>query len=286
VKGVKPSVRKQCKLISLNRSNLYYSKKTRQDEGELTQEIMEIYEKYPIYGYRRITAMLHKKGVIVNRKRVQRLMKLCGLKAIYPGPNTSKRNHAEMVQPYLLKDLNIERMHQVWQIDITYLRVSGGFVYLTALIDVYSRLVVSWCLSNDLCTLSCIDCLDEAVAKYGISEIVNSDQGAQFTSEDWLSLLVKYDIKVSMTGVGRSNDNAYVERLWRTLKYEGIYLHGYKTIKELKKELPNLIWWYNNERPHQSIGYKTPREMADEYGDKLIENLPTIFTATTTTDFR
>ena len=179
-----------------------------------------------------------------------------------------------MVSPYLLKDLNIERMHQVWQIDITYLRVSGGFVYLIALIDVYSRLVVSWCLSNDLCTLSCKDCLDEAVAKYGSPELVNSDQGAQFRSEDWLGLLVKYNIKVSMTGVGRSNDNGYIERLWRTLKYEGIYLHGIDTIKELKKELPNLIWWYNNERPHQSIGYKTPKEMADEYVDKLIATYP------------
>jgi putative transposase len=286
VKGVKPSIRKQCKLIALNRSNLYYTKKTRQDEGELTQEIMEIYEKYPIYGYRKITEMLRRKGVVVNRKRVQRLMKLLGLRAIYPGPNTSKRNHEEMVRPYLLKGLNINRMHQVWQIDITYLRVSGGFVYLIALIDVYSRFVVSWRLSNDLSTIACMDCLDEAVARYGSPEIVNSDQGAQFTSEDWLNLLIKYDIEVSMTGVGRSNDNAYIERLWRTLKYEGIYLHGIDTIKGLKKELPNLIWWYNNERPHQSIGYKTPKEMADEYVDKLIENLPTIFTATTATDFR
>jgi len=286
IKGLELSVRKQCKLLSFARSNLYYSKKPRQGESELCQEIMEIYEKYPIYGYRRITAILRRKGVLVNRKRVQRLMKLLRLRAIYPGPNTSKRNHAEMVQPYLLKDLSIYRLHQVWQIDITYLRVSGGFVYLIALIDVYSRLVVSWRLSNDLCVLSCKDCLDEAVAKYGSSEIVNSDQGAQFTSEIWINLLVEYNIKVSMTGVGRSNDNAYIERLWRTLKYEGIYLHGIHTIKELKKELPNLIWWYNNERPHQSIGYKTPREMADEYMDKLIENLPTIFTATTATDFR
>lgn len=286
VSGSKISVRKQCELLNIARSNLYYSKKSRPGEAEVAQEVMEIYEKYPIYGYRRITEILRRNGVIVNRKRVQRLMKLLGLRAIYPGPNTSKRNHAEMVYPYLLKDLSIERMHQVWQIDITYLRVSGGFVYLIALIDVYSRLVVSWRLSNDLSTLACMDCLDEAVAKYGSPEIVNSDQGAQFTSEDWINLLIKYSIKISMTGVGRSNDNAYIERLWRTLKYEGIYLHGYQTIKELKKELPHLIYWYNNERPHQSLDYKTPREMADEYVDKLIENLPTIFTATIAIDFR
>ena len=211
-------------------------------------------------------------------------MKLLKLKAIYPGPNTSKRNHAEAVQPYLLKGLAITRIHQVWQIDITYLRVEVGFVYLIALIDVYSRLVVSYRLSNDLCVLACTQCLEGAISNYGSANIVNSDQGAQFTSTEWKEALAQHEIKISMTGKGRSNDNAYVERLWRSLKYEGIYLHGYKTIKELKKELPGLIDWYNKERPHQALNYLTPYEMAnaavageviaDAFVDKF-NNLPT-----------
>lgn len=284
------SIRRRCELLKVARSNLYYSKKSRPELAELCQEIMEIYERWPIYGYRRITEILRRNGHVINRKKVQRLMKLLGIRAIYPGPNTSKRNHAEMVHPYLLKGLNIDRPHKVWQVDITYLRVNGGFVYLIALIDVCSRFAVSWHLSNDLCVLSCIDCLDEAARKYGSPDIVNSDQGAQFTSDKWLEALSKYGIKVSMTGVGRSNDNAYIERLWRTLKYEGIYLHGYRTIRELKKELPNLIYWYNNERPHQSIGYKTPREMleekmTDEYMDNFKIKLPTYSQPQAITDF-
>jgi len=201
-------------------------------------------------------------------------MSLLNLQAIYPGPNTSKRNHAEMVYPYLLKGLAVVKLHQIWQIDITYLRVEGGFVYFVALIDVYSRMVVSWRLSNDLATDSALDILDDAISKYGIPEIVNSDQGAQFTSSFWVEALAKHHIKISMTGKGRSNDNAYVERLWRTLKYEGIYLHGYNTIKELKRELPNLINWYNFKRPHQALGYLTPAEKADAFLDKSLRHLP------------
>lgn len=271
----KISVRQQCKLLSVARSNIYYHSQAKRNNAELCQEIMEIYEKYPIYGYRRITAILRKKGILINKKKVQRLMKLLGLKAIYPGPNTSKRNHADMVHPYLLRNLTIIKLHQVWQVDITYLRVERGFVYLTALIDVYSRLVVSWGLSNDLCVESCIDVLNDGILNYGTPEIVNSDQGSQFTSQIWIDELAKNNITISMTGKGRSNDNAYVERLWRTLKYEGIYLHGYKTIKELKKELPKLIDWYNKERPHQALNYFTPFERAGAFMDKLILNLPT-----------
>ena len=236
---------------------------------------MEIYESYPIYGYRRITIMLKRKGILVNKKKVQRLMKMLGLRAIYPGPNTSKRNHAEMVYPYLLKNLAIINMHQVWQIDITYLRVAGGFVYLIALIDVATRLVVSWRLSNDLCVAACLETLLDGIEKYGCPAIINSDQGSQFTSEEWVNLLKDQDILISMTSKGRSNDNGYIERLWRSLKYEQIYLHNYKTIKELKKELPGIIDWYNKERPHQSLNYLTPMEMADAFMDKLLLNLPT-----------
>lgn len=268
------SLRQQCKLLDINRSSLYYLKKTRQNESELCQEIAEVYERYPFYGYRRITAMLRRKGILINKKKVQRLMKILNLRAIYPGPNTSKRNQAELVYPYLLKGVSVTDIHQVWQIDITYLRVAGGFVYLIALIDVYSRLVVAWRLSNELCSLACYESLIEAIEKHGVPEIINSDQGSQFTSEIWIKALEQYGIKISMTGKGRSNDNAYIERLWRSLKYEEIYLHGYKTIKELKKELPRIIDWYNYERPHQSLKYLTPGEKAGVFMDKFY-NLPT-----------
>jgi putative transposase len=245
------------------------------------EEILSIYETYPIYGYRRVTAILVKKGIAVNLKRVHRIMKLMGLRAIYPGPNTSKRNRAEMVYPYLLRGLNVTKVNQVWQIDITYLRVTGGFVYLTGLIDVYSRVIVSWILSNDLCVASCVECLLEGI-KNGSPEIVNSDQGAQFTSAEWLSSLKDNNIRISMTGKGRSNDNAHIERFWRSLKYEGTYLHDLKSIKELKIHLPKLISWYNKERPHQSLNYMTPEEVADAFMDKS-NNLPTTTQATTTT---
>jgi putative transposase len=270
-------LRRQCELLSVTRSNLYYKRIARIGEAELCQEICEIYERYPFYGYRRITSILRRKSIIANKKKVASLMNLQGLKAIYPGPNTSKRNHAEMVHPYLLKNLVVTRIQQVWQIDITYLRVEKGFVYLIALIDVYSRLVVSWSLSNDLCVEACIDTLQSGIEKYGLPEIVNSDQGAQFTSESWLGLLKEQTILISMTGKGRSNDNAYIERLWRSLKYEQIYLHDYKTIKELKKELPRIIAWYNFERPHQALNYLTPGEKAKAgvFMDKVASNLPT-----------
>lgn len=263
------SIRRQCELLKVSRSRLYYLSQAKINDSELCQEIMELYESYPIYGYRRITAMLRRKEVLVNKKKVQRLMQLMGLKAIYPGPNTSKRNHGEMVYPYLLRGLKVERPKQVYQIDITYLRVDKGFVYLIALIDVYSRMVVSWRLSNDLCVFACLEVLSSAILKYGVPEIINSDQGSQFTSQEWVEGLRDYGVKISMTGKGRSNDNAYIERLWRTLKHEGIYLHNYNNIRELKKELPDLISWYNNERPHQALNYMTPVEKAGAFVDKL-----------------
>ena len=270
----KVSFRRQCELLSLTRSNFYYQKKTRLNEDLLVDEILDIYQLNPCYGYRRITKILQRRKFDVNRKRVQRLMKLLNIKAIYPGVNTSKRNHTEMVYPYLLRNLEIARPHQVWQIDITYLRVEGGFIYLVGLIDVYSRVIVGWRLSNSLDTTSCINAMEDAIAKYGVPEIINSDQACQFTSHDWLEFLKNYSITISMTGKGRSNDNAYIERFWRTAKYEWLYINNIKTIKELKNELPELINWYNNERPHQAIDYLTPQEKADGFMDKF-KNLPT-----------
>lgn len=175
----------------------------------------------------------------------------------------------------MLKGLKISKQNQVWQIDITYLRTDKGFVYLTAFIDVYTRLVVDWSLNNDLSIYSCTSLLNKAISAAGKPLIINSDQGSQFTSKDWLNLLEKNGISVSMTGKGRSNDNSYIERFWRSLKYEGTYLHNLRSVKDLKEYLPKLIHWYNNERPHQSLNYLTPKEFADGYVDKLFNNLPT-----------
>ncbi len=271
------SIRRQCALLSINRSSIYKTKKPVLDSTDLCQEINDIYESKPVFGYRRITDKLKRNGLIINKKKVQRLMRAMNLKAVYPGPNTSKRNLQEMVHPYLLKGLAITSMHQVWQIDITYIRTEKGFMYLSALIDVYSRLVVGWDLSNNLSVDSCKNTLLSAIAEHGKSGIVNSDQGSQFTSNEWINLLQAEAITISMTGKGRCNDNAYIERLWRTLKYEGIYLHQWKTVRELKQELPKLIYWYNNDRPHQSLNYCTPMETSCAFVDNLQSSYPQLY---------
>lgn len=209
-----------------------------------------------------MTQALKRNGIVVNHKKVSKLMKMLNLKAIYPGPNTSIRNHAEMVYPYLLKDTKINHLNQVWQTDISYIRVGSGFMYLTGIIDVYSRRVLSYRVSNSLNVSSCIDVLEDAVSKYGTPEIINSDQGSQYTSESWVNRVKDLNIKISMTGKGRCNDNAYIERLWRTLKYEWLKLRFIPTVEKLKIELKKFKDWYNNERPHQSLSYLTPEEKA------------------------
>ena len=222
-----------------------------------------------------MTANLKLQGIIINRKKVRSLMKRLNLKAIYPGPNTSIRNHAEMVRPYLLKDIDIKHFNQVWQTDISYIRIGNGFMYLTAIIDVYSRKALSYRLSNNLSGSACVDALEDAESIYGKPEIVNSDQGCQYTSDLWIKSLKSLGIKISMTGKGRCNDNAYIERLWRTLKYEWLKLKSISTVEKLKIELKNFMKWYNNERSHQSLGYLTPDETAYGFMDKFF-NLPTI----------
>ena len=228
-----------------------------------------------MYGYRRMTRSLRRQGIVVNHKKVQQLMKMLNLKAIYPGPNTSARNHAEMVHPYLLKDLRINRVNQVWQTDISYIRIGNGFMYLTGIIDVYSRKVLSYRVSNSLSVEACIDVLEDAVSIYGKAEIINSDQGSQYTSDVWIRKVRDLGIKISMTGKGRCNDNAYIERFWRTAKYEWLKLKFIPNVEKLKMELANFMQWYNNERPHQSLGYLTPDEKAYGFMDKFY-NLPTI----------
>lgn len=260
-KNHKASIRTQCQLLNLNRSTLYAPLKAPITDTEVGNRIGEIYEATPQYGYRRIHAQLNREGKNVNRKKVQRLMKEMGLKAIYPKPKTTIRGKEHKAYPYLLGGLKISRPHQVWQVDITYLRLPGGFVYLTALIDVYSRTVLSWRLSSSLSTEAVIEALAMALWRYGPPEIINTDQGVQFTSEEWEKLCNAHGIQMSMSHKGGSTDNAHIERFWRTLKYEGFYLTLPQTMGELKHMLASFMAWYNNERLHSSLGYKPPVEV-------------------------
>lgn len=202
-------------------------------------------------------------------------MKELNLKALYPKPKTTIRGSQSQVYPYLLLDLKIARPHQAWQVDITYLRLPGGFVYLVALLDIYSRVVVGWRLSNSLCKEAALEALEDALWRYGAPEIINSDQGTQFTSEEWERLCHVNEIKISMSHKGGSTDNAYIERFWRTLKFEGFYLSIPQTMPELKEMLFKFIKWYNEERLHSSLGYKTPMEalkMAETLNYGYVEN--------------
>jgi len=255
------SIRQQCVLLSINRSTLYYKEKPPPlDDIELLNLIRGVWERLPFYGYRRITKELRASDVKVNRKRVQRLMVLGGIKALHPGPNTSKRNRQHAVYPYLLRDIAIIRPNQAWMVDITYLRMGKGFMYLVALIDVYSRYVVGWSLSNTLETSFCIDALKSGLIE-ARPEIINSDQGCQFTSEEWTNFLELNKIKISMTGKGRCLDNIYIERFWRSFKREEFYLNEYKSVKALRRAINTYIEFYNQKRFHQSLGYKTPTEV-------------------------
>jgi putative transposase len=235
----------------------------------------DIYATYPIYGYRRLTACLKRQGYVVNGKHVLRLMQQRGLKAIYPGPQTTLVDRKSFKYPYALKGLVINKPHQAWQIDISYLRTDHGFLYVNALIDIQTRYVVSWTISNSLDAESCLRTLEKALFSHGIPDMINSDQGCQFTSQAWGDALRDKGIVISMSGKGRSNDNAYIERLWRTLKYEWMIMKGARTVSEYKKLLPQFIHWYNHLRPHQSLSYCTPAEALE--GGKAKGNLPSSY---------
>lgn len=256
------SIKRQCAALSLNRSSLYYKEKKPCDKDEtLLNQIRDIWEKWPFYGYRRIHISLVKQGVIVNRKRIQRLMKEAGIQAIYPRPNTSANIKEHRRYPYLLRNIDIIRPNQVWSTDITYIKLPTGFVYLVAILDVFSRRILSWRLSNSLSTIFCLEALNESLETYGAPEVFNSDQGAQFTSDEWIYSLINWGIKPSMTGVGRCLDNIHQERFWRTLKYENTYIYGYENMVDARLKIGNFIEFYNNERPHQSLDYQTPDEV-------------------------
>ena len=244
---------------------MYYEKKpVTGDDVVLMNEIHDVYSKWSFFGYRKIHAILRSRGYRANRKKVQRLMQLIGLRAVWPGKKTSVRDYKQAVHPYLLKDLVIDRPNLVWQVDITYIKIGTGFVYLVCLIDVYSRRIMGWNVSVFLDTDSCKQALGTALPS-GKPEIINSDQGCQFTSEGWCDLLKQNNIKISMDGKGRWADNVYVERLWRTIKYELVYLHRFETVTEVRNAIAAYIDFYNTQRPHQALGYKVPDEVYKEF---------------------
>ncbi|WP_390877855.1 IS3 family transposase [Tautonia rosea] len=252
------SVRRQCELIGLNRSSLYYEPAGETAEDlRLMRLIDEQYTAYPFYGSRRMTRWLIDHGEEVNRKRVRRLMRTMGLEAIYPRPRTSVAGKGHKIHPYLLRGVAIERVDQVWSSDITYVPMTGGFRYLAAVIDWFSRYVVAWRLSNTLDGSFCLEMLEEALGA-GTPEVFNTDQGVQFTAAAFTGRLEEAGVAVSMDGRGRALDNVFVERLWRSVKYEDIYIRGYEAVPELHRGLGRYFAFYNDERPHQSLGYRTP----------------------------
>ena len=228
---------------------------------QMMRLIDEIYTRCPFYGSRRIAAQLTRDhGEPYNRKRIQRLMRIMGIRGVAPGPDTSKPHPENKIYPYLLRDLEIDKVNQVWSTDITYIPMTKGFMYLVAVIDWHSRYVLSWELSNTMDTTFCIDALEQAL-DLSTPTIFNTDQGAQFTSNAFTQVLLDKGIKISMDGRGRALDNIFVERLWRTVKYENIYMNEYKTVPELRSGLKHYFKFYNQERLHQSLDYKTPSEV-------------------------
>ena len=249
------SIVRQCRLLDLNRSGLYYKPaEPCEEEPEIRRLIDVIHTNRPFLGARRIADALQGVNYRINRKRVQRLMREMGIRAVYPKPNTSKRNSKHKVYPYLLRNLNINRPNQVFATDITYVPMPKGFAYLTVIMDWYSRKVLSWRLSNSMDTSFCIDALEEALHYYGKPEIFNSDQGSQYTSDDFTGVLKDNDIRISMDGKGAWRDNVFVERLWRSVKYEEVYLNAYESMKEAKDGIGAWIEFYNRERKHQTLG--------------------------------
>jgi putative transposase len=258
------SIRRQCELLGLNRSSFYYEPAQETIENlRLMRRIDEQYLKTPFFGSRRMAIVLASEGEEVNRKRSQRLMGLMGLEAIHPGPRTTARDPDHKVYPYLLRGVKIERRDQVWSSDITYIPMHQGFMYLTAVIDWYSRYVLSWSLSNSLDGRFCLEALEEAL-RGGKPEIFNTDQGVQYTARSFTGRLESAGVLVSMDGRGRALDNVFVERLWRSLKYEEVYLKDYRSVAELVSGLTSWFRFYNDERPHQSLKYRTPAEVYQE----------------------
>lgn len=260
------SLRRQCALLGLNRSSWYTPGPASGESEEnlrLMHRIDELYTACPFYGSRKLTAVLRREGHPVNRKRVRRLMRRMGLESIAPKPSLSRPHPRQAVYPYLLRGLVIARANQVWSSDITYLRIERGFAYLVAVIDWHSRRVLAWRLSNTMDTAFCVEALAEAIQRYGTPEIFNTDQGSQFTSEAFTGMLKEHRIRISMDGKGRALDNIFVERLWRSVKYEEVYPRQYQSLREAHAGLAAYFRFYNTERPHQSLANRTPADVYD-----------------------
>lgn len=254
------SLRRQCGLLSLNRAGLYYQPRPENDMNlQLMRRLDELYTASPFFGYRKLTVMLRREGFDVNKKRVRRLLREMGLEAIYQKPNLSKPHPSHRLWPYLLKNLVITRPNQVWAVDITYIRMRRGHVYLVAIIDWYSRYIVSFRLSANMEEAFCIEVLQEALTK-GKPDIFNSDQGSQFTSPLFTNILEQAGVSISMDGRGSYHDNIFTERFWRSVKYEEVYLKDYADINEARAGIAAYINFYNNVRPHQALKYRTPSE--------------------------
>ncbi len=261
-------VSRQCEVLAISRSSTYRAPAgVSSPDIDLMRKLDELHLKHPFKGSRRLRYDLWDvHGLQVNRKRIQRLMRIMGIRALYPGARTTRPNKQHKVYPYLLRDLEIDRSNQVWCTDITYIPMRKGFLYLVAIMDWHSRKVLSWRLSNSLDTAPCIEALEEAVANYGTPDIFNSDQGCQFTSEDFTGALKAHGVKISMDGKGRWMDNVFIERLWRSLKYEEVYLKAYDTVAHARQSIGEWMNFYNQDRRHASLGRMTP--------DQVYYNLP------------
>ena len=265
---------RQCRLLGLSRRVLYYIPQGIDDyDLVLMRELDVEYTAHPFLGVRKLTVHLQTLGYVAGVKRVRRLLRTMGLMAIYETPKLKLSTPGHKIYPYLLRNLTIDRPSQVWATDITYLRLAHGFVYLTAIIDWYSRYVLSWRLSNTLDALFCIEALEEALSQFDTPSIFNSDQGSQFGSDKFTDLLISSGVAISMDGKGRWVDNRFVERLWRTVKYEEVFLHDYEDLPVAKRRLTEYFHYYNCQRPHQSLGYQTPETVYREVVQGSLESV-------------
>jgi putative transposase len=275
--GGAPSIRKQCQLLGLARSGVYRKPRPANDDDlAVMRRLDELFTAWPFLGSRRMAAMLRAQGLAINRKHVQRLMRKMGIAALGPKPRTTKPAPRHKIFPYLLRHMTIDRPNQVWAADITYVPIGRGFLYLVAVIDWASRAVLAWRLSNTMDVSFCVSALEEALARFGKPEIFNTDQGSQFTSAAFTGTLATADIRISMDGRGRWMDNVFIERLWRSLKYEDIYLKGYADGREARAGIALWMAFYNLRRPHQALANRTPmaiwREgITGELGEKAVD---------------
>lgn len=263
------SVRRQCELLQLSRSGVYRPTPTAEEDLALCRELDKLHLEFPAFGSRKLSRLLRTQGKAVNRKRVQRLMRIMGIEALAPKPRTSEPAPEHTKFPYLLRHLEIVRPNQVWASDITYIPTRQGHCYLVAVMDWYTRRALSWRISNTMDSRFCIEAVEEAIAKFGLPGIFNTDQGSQFTDEDFTKVLLAKGVKVSMDGRGRFMDNIFVERLWRSVKCEEVYLNDYRDVAEARAAIGIYLNKYNRRRPHQTLGFQTPEAFYEFEMEKL-----------------